>query len=86
MKEGYPNHTEFYTQVSTQTLTSEMSQFAFCLPMALWSAPLSLQFLYSSCMFYQVGCGKWVAQTHTLKAVGIKLTPLQITVTPLVQQ
>ena len=33
-----------HTQVCTQTLTSEMSQFAFCLPMALWSSPLSLQF------------------------------------------
>ena len=32
------------TQVCTQTLTSEMSQFALCLPMALWSASLSLQF------------------------------------------
>ena len=33
-----------HTQVCTQTLTSEMSQFALCLPMALWSASLSLQF------------------------------------------
>ena len=32
------------TQVCTQTLTSKMSQFALCLPMALWSASLSLQF------------------------------------------
>ena len=43
-------------------------------------------FLYTSCMFYLVGCGKGVGQTHTLKVEGIKLTLLQIKVTLLVQQ
>ena len=74
------------TQVCTQTLTSEMSRFALWLPIALWSAPRSLQFsvLFSHVLLGRMG--KWIAQTHTLKVVGIKLTPLQIKVTLLVQQ
>ena len=54
---------------------------------SLFGLPLvPSNFLSSSLMFYRVGCGKWVAQIHTLKVVGIKLTPLQIKVTLLVQQ
>ena len=73
------------TQVCAQNLKSEMSQFTLWLTIAVWSAPLSLQFSVLFLMFYWVGCGKWVAQTHALKVVGIKLTPLQIKVTLLVQ-